>query len=157
MSPELSDQTKKKIEEILSRYPRKEAAILPVLHLAQKEFGHISPEQEKLVADLLSVKPIKVREVMSFYTMLHPKPIGKYHIQICSNLSCSLMGASKIIDYLSQKLGIKPGETTPDRKFTLTEVECIGACEQAPAMMVNFDYYGHLDEKKIDEILDKLE
>ena len=156
MSPEFSDQTKKKIEEILSRYPQKEAAILPLLHITQREFGCISNEEEKIVAKILDIKPVKVREVVSFYTMLNPKPLGKYHIQICSNLSCSLRGADKLIDYFKEKLGIEPGETTPDKKFTLTTVECLGACEQAPSMMVNFDYYGHLDKKKIDEILDKL-
>lgn len=156
MSPEFSDQTKKKIQEILTRYPQKEAAILPLLHMTQKEFGFISKEEEKIVAEILGIKPIKVREVVTFYTMLNPKPVGKYHIQVCSNLSCSLMGAEKLIEYLKEKLGIGPGETTPDKKFTLTTVECLGACEQAPSMMVNFDYYGNLDKKKIDEILDKL-
>ncbi|MBA7492376.1 NADH-quinone oxidoreductase subunit 2 [subsurface metagenome] len=156
MSPEFSDQTKKKIEEVLSRYPRKEAAILPLLHLTQREFGCISNEEEKIVAEILGIKPIKVREVVSFYTMLNPKPVGKYHIQVCSNLSCFLMEAEELIDYLKKKLGIEPGETTPDKKFTLTTVECLGACDQAPSMMINFDYYGHLDKKKIDEILDKL-
>ncbi len=156
MSPEFSDQTKKKIEEVLSRYPRKEAAILPLLHLTQREFGCISNEEEKIVAEILGIKPIKVREVVSFYTMLNPKPVGKYHIQVCSNLSCFLMEAEELIDYLKEKLGIEPGETTPDKKFTLTTVECLGACDQAPSMMINFDYYGHLDKKKIDELLDKL-
>lgn len=157
MSPEFSNQTRKKIEEILSRYPQKEAAILSILHLAQREFGSISEEEEKLVAGILGIKPIKVREVVSFYTMLNRRPVGKYHIQVCSNLSCTIMGAEKLIDYLTEKLGIQPGETTPDKRFTLTTVECLGACEQAPSMMINFEYYGDLDRKKIDEILDKLE
>lgn len=156
MSPEFSDQTKRKIEEILSHYPQKEAAILPVLHLTQREFGCISNEEEKMVAEILGIKPIKVREVVSFYTMLNRQPVGKYYIQVCSNLTCSLMGAEKLIDYLKVKLGIGVGETTANKKFTLTTVECLGACEQAPSMMVNFDYYGHLDRKKIDDILNKL-
>ncbi len=98
-----------------------------------------------------------MREVVTFYTMLEREPIGKYHIQVCSNLSCTLFGSEKLIDYLKGKLGIKPGETTKDKKFTLSLVECLGACEQAPCMMVNFDYYGNLDKKKIDKILDGLE
>jgi len=126
------------------------------LQLTQREFGCISNEEEKIVAEILGIKPIKVREVVSFYTMLNPKPVGKYHIQVCSNLSCFLMEAEELIDYLKEKLGIEPGETTPDKKFTLTTVECLGACDQAPSMMINFDYYGHLDKKKIDELLDKL-
>lgn len=156
MSPEFSENTKKKVDEILSRYPQKEAAILPVLHLTQQEFGCISSEEEKLVAKLLGVKPIRIREIVTFYSMLNREPLGKYHIQICSNLSCSLLGAENLMDYLKKKLGVELGETTQDKKFTLSTVECLGACEQAPCMMVNFDYYGNLDVKKIDEILENL-
>lgn len=156
MSPEFRPQTRKKIEEIVARYPHKDAAILPVLHLAQQEFGFISPESEKMVANILGIKAIRVREVITFYTMLNRQPVGKYHIQICSNLSCSLLGAERLIDYLSEKLGVVPGETSPDKKFTLSLVECLGACEQAPCMMINFDYYGNLDKKKVDKILSSL-
>jgi NADH-quinone oxidoreductase subunit E len=157
MSPEFSEQTKKKLGEIIAQYPQKKAALLPVLHIAQQEFGHISYEAEKIVAALLDIKPIEVREVVTFYSMFLREPVGKYHIQICSNLSCSIMGAENLIGYLKNKLGIEIGETTADNKFTLTTVECLGACEHAPCMMVNFDYYGHLDQDKIDEILDQLE
>lgn len=156
MSPELSPEVRKKIEEIVSRYPRREAAILPVLHIAQQEFGFISPESEKMVADILGIKAVQVREVVTFYTMLSQKLLGKYHIQVCSNLTCSLLGAQRLVDYLREKLGIEPGETTRDKKFSLSLVECLGACEQAPCMMVNFDYYGNLDKKKIDKILEGL-
>lgn len=157
MSPELTDQTKKKIEEIASRYASKEAALLPVLHLVQREKGFISQQEEKQVAHLLNIKPIKIKEVVTFYTMFNQKEVGKYHIQVCSNLSCSLLGAESLIDHLKDKLGIEVGETTSDQKFTLTTVECLGACEQAPCMMVNFDYHGNLDKEKIDNILDNLE
>lgn len=156
MSPEYSDKTKKKIEQLLSHYPRKEAALLPVLHLTQREFACISPAEENLVAAVLEIQPIRVREAVTFYSMLNRQPLGKYHIQVCSNLSCTLLGAESLIDYLKQKLGIETGQTTPDKKFTLTTVECLGACEEAPAMMINFDYHGNLDMKKIDKILDKL-
>ena len=152
-----SERTRKKIDKIVARYPQKEAAILPLLHITQQEFGFISPDSEKLVAEILGIKPIRVREVVTFYTMLDREPIGKYSIQVCSNLSCSLLGAEKLIDYLKEKLRIEPGQTTKDKKFTLSLVECLGACEQAPCMMVNFDYYGNLDKKKIDKILDGLE
>lgn len=157
MSPEFSGKVRKEIDRIIARYPQKEAAILPLLHLTQQEFGFISPESEKLVAGILGIKPIQVREVVTFYTMLNREPIGKYHIQVCSNLSCSLLGAEKLIDYLKEKLSIEPGQTSEDKKFTLSLVECIGACEQAPCMMINFDYHGNLDKKKIDKILDGLE
>jgi len=157
MNPGFSERTRKKIDKVVARYPQKEAAILPLLHIAQQEFGFISPDSEKLVAEILGIKPIRVREVVTFYTMLNREPIGKYHIQVCSNLSCTLLGSEKLIDYLKGKLGIEPGQTTKDKKFTLSLVECLGACEQAPCMMVNFDYYGNLDKKKIDKILDGLE
>jgi NADH-quinone oxidoreductase subunit E len=156
MSPEFSEKTKKKIEEIVARYPQKEAAILPILHITQQEFGSISAEEEKLVARILGIKPISVRELVTFYTMLSRESLGKYHIQVCSNLSCSLLGADNFVDYLVEKLGIKPGETTPDKKFTLSTVECLGACERAPCMLINFNYYGEMDPKKVDEILDGL-
>lgn len=157
MSPEFSGKVRKEIDRIVARYPQKEAAILPLLHITQQEFGFISPESEKLVAGILGIKPIQVREVVTFYTMLNREPIGKYHIQVCSNLSCSLLGAEKLTDYLKEKLSIEPGQTSEDKKFTLSLVECIGACEQAPCMMINFDYHGNLDKKKIDKILDGLE
>jgi len=157
MSAEFSPQTKKKIDEIVSRYPQKRAALLPVLHMAQREFGSISETEEKLVASLLDLKPIQVREVVTFYSMFIRKPIGKFHIQICSNITCSMMGAESLIAHLKKKLGIDIGETTADNKFTLTAVECLGACENAPCMMGNYDYYGNLDKQKIDEILDGLE
>jgi NADH-quinone oxidoreductase E subunit len=157
MSPEFSELTKKRIEEVLARYPQKKAALLPVLHLVQQEIGFISVAEEKQVADLLEIKPIQVREVVTFYTMYNRQPIGKYHIQVCSNLTCSMLGAQTLIDYLKEKLRIELGETTEDKKFTLSTVECLGACEHASCMMVNFDYYGNLDKKTIDEILDNLE
>ncbi|MCK4337116.1 MAG: NADH-quinone oxidoreductase subunit NuoE [Candidatus Aminicenantes bacterium] len=147
---------KKKIDELISGYSERRAALLPVLHITQKEFGQITSVEEKLVAELLDIKPIEVHEVVTFYSMFNQKKVGKYHIQICSNLTCTLLGAGNLLEYLQNKLGIKPGETTDDEKFTLSTVECLGACEEAPVMMVNFDYHGHLDEKKIDKLLDNL-
>ncbi len=157
MSREIKAGTEKKIKELISRYPKKQAAILPVLHLVQRELGYISEDEEKWIAGLLEINPVQVREVVTFYSMLSRKPLGKYHIQICSNLTCSLMGAEKLIDYVSEKLGIKPGETSEDGKYTLTTVECLGACDQAPTMMINTDYYGNMDKKKIDKILKELD
>lgn len=157
MSPEYSAELRKKIDEVVARYPKKEAALLPVLHLVQNEVGCISPQEERFVAGLLELKPIRVSEVASFYTMITSRPLGKYHIQVCSNLSCTLLGGGSLLEYLEKKLGIGVGETTADNKFTLSTVECLGACELAPCMMVNFDYYGQLDKAKIDEILGGLE
>jgi NADH-quinone oxidoreductase E subunit len=156
VSPQYSGELRKKIDEVIARYPKKEAALLPVLHLVQNEVGFVSPEEEKFVAQALGIKPMRVREVVTFYTMILPRPFGRYHVQVCSNLSCHLAGSGKLIDYLKGKLGIGIGETTADMKFTLSTVECLGACEQSPCMMVNFDYYGQLDKDKIDQILDRL-
>lgn len=156
MSPEISGETVKAIQEVAARYAKKEAALLPALHIIQREIGHIPPEAEKKVAELLGIRPIRVREIVSFYTMLFRKPLGKYHLQVCSNLTCSLLGAESLLGYIQERLGIGVGETTPDGKFTLSTVECLGACEQAPCMMVNFDYHGNLDKKKIDAILENL-
>ena len=157
MSPEYSAGLRKKIDEVVARYPKKEAALLPVLHLVQNEVGWISPQEERFVAGLLGLKPIRVSEVVTFYTMITSRPLGKYHIQVCSNLSCTLLGGGSLLEYLEKKLGIGVGETSADNKFTLSTVECLGACELAPCMMVNFDYYGQLDKAKIDEILGSLE
>ena len=156
MSPEFSDKIKKQVQDIIAHYPEKKAALLPVLHVAQQEFGFIDEDTERMVAALLEIKPVQVREVVTFYTMYNRKPVGKYHIQVCSNLSCSLLGSASLLDFLKKKLNIGLGETTKDKKFTISTVECLGACEQAPCMMVNFDYYGDLDEEKIDKILDNL-
>ena len=157
MSPEHSAALRRKIDEVAARYPKREAALLPVLHLVQREVGFISTEEERFVAQALGLKPMKVREVVTFYTMFLRRPVGKYHLQVCSNLSCTLLGSGHLLDYLRQKLGIDVGETTADGRFTLSTVECLGACEQAPSMMVNFDYHGRLDRDKIDRILEGLE
>ncbi len=156
MSAEFSPQTKKKIDELLVHYPRKEAALLPVLHLVQQEFGAITREEEQLVAALLNIKPIRVREVVTFYTMLRQERQGRYLLQVCSNLTCTLAGSERLIDYLKRRLGVGVGETTPDNRFTLSTVECLGACDQAPCMMVNLDYHTGLTQEKIEKILESL-
>jgi NADH-quinone oxidoreductase subunit E len=144
------------IRALVDRYPVAQAALLPVLHLVQNERGHISTEDEKRVADLLGLPAMKVHEVVTFYTMFRRAPIGRYHLQICTNVSCSLAGADGLAARLESKLGIRMGETTPDGRFTLTGVECLGACELAPCMMINFDYHGGLDEAKLDALLGDL-
>jgi NADH-quinone oxidoreductase subunit E len=156
VSPEYSAALCQKIDGVMARYPKKEAALLPVLHLVQREVGCIREDEERFVAQILGLKPIKIREVVSFYTMFLRRPIGRYHLQVCSNLSCTLLGAEPLLDYLKEKLGIDIGETTADGRFTLSTVECLGACEQAPCLMVNFDYHGLLNKEKIDRILEGL-
>ncbi len=153
MKAEFSKKTRKKFKEIMNRYPEERAAILPVLYLAEKEFGQISQRGEIYIGKLLKIPPVKVHEVLTFYTLIAHKPRGKYHFQVCRGLSCDLCECEKITNYLSNKLNIKVGETSADLKFTLTPVECLGACETAPMMQLNEDYYCNLTEKKIDEIL----
>ncbi|RMG56904.1 MAG: NADH-quinone oxidoreductase subunit NuoE [Deltaproteobacteria bacterium] len=157
MAVKFSEQAQREFEEILKRYPERQAAILPTLHLAQREFGYISPEVVEYVSDLLGFTPARIYGVVTFYTMYNRNPVGKYHLQVCRNISCSLLGAKHIIEHLTEKLGIKPGETTPDGKFTLSLVECLGSCGTAPVMQINDDYYENLTVEKVDEILEKLE
>jgi NADH-quinone oxidoreductase E subunit len=151
-----SKETRAKYERLLTRYPNREAAILPTLYLAQREFGHLSDKAILYVADLLGFTPARIDGVATFYTMYNKKPVGKYHLQVCRNLSCSLMGAEHLIDRVSEKLGVKPGETTADGRFTLSTVECLGSCGTAPVMQVNDDYHENLSEESIDAILDGL-
>lgn len=156
MSLAFSKETRAKHERLLTRYPNREAAILPTLYLAQREFGHLSDEAILYVADLLGFTPARIDGVATFYTMYNKKPVGKYHLQVCRNLSCSLMGAEHLIERVSEKLGVQPGETTADGRFTLSTVECLGSCGTAPVMQVNDDYYENLSEESIDAILDRL-
>ena len=153
MKIEFSRTAKAECDQIIAKYPEKRAAMLPVLYLAEKEFGHISLEVEKYVGILLDVPPVKVHEVMTFYTLIAAKPHGKYHFQVCRGLSCDLKGCVEIIDYLSGKLKLSSNETSDDLMYTFTPVECLAACETAPMMQLNEDYYGNLTKEKIDDIL----
>ncbi|MEK6779130.1 MAG: NADH-quinone oxidoreductase subunit NuoE [Candidatus Deferrimicrobiota bacterium] len=156
MSVAFSESTRREFEGLLSRYPDKEAVILPALYLAQREFGYVSDEAIVYIADLVGVPPARIEGVATFYTMYNRKPVGKYHVQICRNISCSLLGAEHLIEHVSKRLGIKPGETTPDGKFTLSKAECLGSCGTAPVMQVNDDYHEDLTQEKIDALLDRL-
>lgn len=157
MSIEFTPENKKRLEEILLRYPTKRAAMLPTLWLAQRQFGWISNEAMEYVARLLSLPVVKVFEVVTFYTMFNRKPVGKYHIQLCRTLSCELCGKEEILNHLKKKLGIGIGETTADGRFTLSEVECLGSCGTAPMLQLNDDYHENLTVEKVDEILKRLE
>jgi len=156
MALEFSPETLKKFEATVARYPKKEAAMLPVLYLAQQEFGHLGPEAIEYVAALMGQAPARVRGVVSFYTMYNMKPIGRHHIQVCRTLPCALRGAEQVTSLLKKKLGIECGETTSDGRFTLSEVECLASCGTAPMMQVNDNYFENLTEEKISEILDGL-
>ena len=154
-----SKENQQEIENILAKYPsaRKKSAVLPLLHLAQiQNGGWLSKESIDHVAEIIEVAPIRVYEVVTFYTMFNLKPIGKFHIQICGTTPCMLRGAEKLVDLCKEKLGIKLHETTKDMMFTVSEVECLGACANAPVVQINDDYYEDLNVENFNEILDNL-
>jgi len=153
---QFSEQGLKDYEEILHHYPTKESAVKTVLWLAQREFGAITPDVEKYLSELMGVPVSHIHGVATFYTMFNKRPVGKYHLQVCHNLSCSLLGAEHLIEYLQERLGIRTGETTEDGLFTLSEVECLGSCGTAPMMMVNDEYYEALTPEKVDELIARL-
>ncbi len=150
-----TEENLRRVEEIKKRYPKPMAALLPVLWIAQEQFGWISEEAMHYVGGLLGLPFNHVLGVVTFYTMYNKKPVGKYNIQFCANISCMLRGADNLIEHLEYKLGIKVGETTSDGLFTLKEVECLGSCGTAPMMQVNNDYYEDLTSEKVDNLLDE--
>ena len=149
----LKEKYKDQIAEILRRYPVKRSALLPLLYLAQEEEGYVSEAAMKDIAGILLLTPPQVYEVVTFYTMLQLKPIGKFHIQVCKSLMCALVGSDTLLQWLKKRLLIGPGETTPDRLFTISTVECLASCGTGPMMQVNDDYYEGITEATLDRIL----
>jgi NADH-quinone oxidoreductase subunit F len=143
--------------EILKRYPQKRSALLPLLHLVQEERGYLSPEALEEVANLLEMRPTDVWEVASFYTMFHFRPMGRCHIEVCHNLSCSLLGAESLLDHVKERLQIREGETTPDGRFSLGRAECLAACDAAPMVQINGYHYGPLDRSQLEQLLVTIE
>jgi NADH-quinone oxidoreductase subunit E len=156
MAVELSPEGIEECRKIIDKLGNEEAALIPVLHVAQDEFRWLSTEVMDYVARMLHLPPARVYGVATFYTMFNKEPVGKYHIQVCTNLSCSLLGAEGVVEYISSKLSIEAGETTQDDKFTLSTVECLGSCGTAPMMQINDEYYEELTEERIDKILEEL-
>lgn len=156
MALEFSAQAKQQIDKILTRYPTRQAALLPVLHVAQDEFGHLPDEALDLVARTLELPPSQVYGVITFYTMFHRARTGANHLMVCTNVSCMLRGGYDILRHVEKRLGIKPGETTPDGAFTLIEEECLAACANAPMMICGTDYFLDLTPAKVDVVLDDL-
>ncbi len=154
--PQFSDETHKQFEEVLTHYPNKQAAILPTFWLAQQEFGYLSLEVMEYIAELLDLSPAYVGSVASFYTMFYQKPMGKFHVQVCTNLSCALRGCDNIVSCLQDKLGIPLGQTTDDNVFSLSEVECLGSCGTAPVVQVNDEYHENLTPERVVQLIDDL-
>lgn len=152
----LTKQEIKKIDEIKSRYPDEKAALLPLLWIIQEKYGWISEDSMRYVGDLLNMPYEQVLGVASFYTMFNKKPRGKFHLQVCTNISCMLRGGYELFHYLEEKLNLKNNETSPDSMFTIEEVECLGSCATAPMMQVNNkEFYENLTKEKIDLLIEE--
>ena len=152
----LSESIRDRIAGLIAGYPVRRSALIPALHLAQAEGGYLSADAIAEVARIFELSPNEVYEVASFYTMFYRKPVGKYVLQVCTNISCMLCGAESMIAHLQKRLGIKPGETTSDGRFTLVEVECLASCGTSPVVQINDEYHENLTPEKLDRILDGL-
>ncbi|MBX3330317.1 MAG: NAD(P)H-dependent oxidoreductase subunit E [Nitrospira sp.] len=148
-----SEKYKDEIADILSRYPVKRSALIPLLYVAQRDQGYVTESAMHEIAHLLKLTPPQVYETITFYTMFNLKPTGKFHIQVCKSLMCALVGSDTVIEWIKAKLGIAPGESTADGLFSLSAVECLAACGTGPMMQINDDYYEQLTENKLDRIL----
>ena len=151
-----SAEAMKEYEWLLTRYPTKEAALLPTLRIAEQEFGNLDPAAMKYVADLMGFSPAKVLGVVTFYTHYRREGTGTYHLQICSTLSCALRGSRDICSHIGERLGIDVGETTEDGLFTLSKVECLASCDTAPMLQCNDDYHEGLTTDDVDHLIDRL-
>jgi NADH-quinone oxidoreductase subunit E len=153
---EFPPAARERIERILTRYPTKQAALLPVLWVAQETWGWISKEAAEEVARILELPPAHVSGVLTFYTMYNLEPVGRHLLQFCTSISCHLAGAEGLVDHCRKRLGIDLGGTTPEGKFTMVEVECIAGCDRAPSMMVNDTYHEPMDAAKLDALIASL-
>ena len=151
-----SPEVESEIDRHLAKYPVMRSAILPLMFIVQRERGYLDQPGVAYLAKRLRLRITDIWEVATFYSMIHTSPIGKYHVQVCRTLSCKIRGAGQVTEHCAKKLGIGVGETTPDGRFTLSEVECLGSCGTAPMLQINFDYHENLTPEKIDQVLDAL-
>jgi NADH-quinone oxidoreductase E subunit len=151
-----SPKNEKKLDEYISHYPIKRSAVLPALFIAQDEHGYVTDEDVKYLARRLDMRVNEVEEIVTFYSMYSREPVGRYKLQVCRTISCMLLGAPQITEHLCGKLGVEVGETTADGKFTVQEVECLGYCDLAPVLQVNFDYHEQITPERAGEIVDQL-
>jgi NADH-quinone oxidoreductase E subunit len=153
----VTPETRAAIEALFERYPRKRGALLPAIHLAQKENGSVDKELACELADLFEIHPVDVWEVLSFYNMFYTTPQGRHHVYVCTNLTCSLRGARSMLRSLESHLGVRTGGTTPDGRISLGHEECLGSCGTAPVARVDGKYLENLDTAEINRIVDGLE
>ena len=154
----LSPQLEQKFQQLLSNYPegRQRSAMIPMLIYAQDEIGSVTPELMEEVAKRVGVTPLQVEEVMSYYSMLHRQPMGKYHVQVCTNISCMLVGGAELWEQACHKLGLGHKQVSADGQISLEEVECMGACSWAPAIQVNYDFHHFVTPEQLDKLLEGL-
>jgi NADH-quinone oxidoreductase subunit E len=152
----LIDTHKQEIQQHLDKYPDKRSAVMPLLYIAQEEYGHITPEAIKEIGEILDLDATQIKGLIGYYTMYYDQPKGKFLLQICTDLPCALRGAEGFSEHVCQRLDVQPGETTSDGLFTVENVMCLAACDRAPMMQVNFHYYEKLDEQKADSLLEDL-
>jgi len=154
--PTLRDKAQDEIDAILSKYPTKRSAVLPLCQLAQQEYGYMSREAVREVSEILELDPTEIHGLVGFYTLLHENPTGQYVIEICDDLPCALRGADEFVDHVCHKLGVRAGETTDDGLFTVQTVMCVAACDKAPVAQINLEYYENLDPDKFDQLVEHL-
>jgi NADH-quinone oxidoreductase subunit E len=143
-------------DDIIARYPVKKSALIPLLHLAQEQDGHVTDDAMEHIAELVDVTPAEVLGTCSFYEMFKREPVGDYVVNVCTNISCMLLGGEELLHHLEHRLGIKAGDTTPDGKFTLEDVECIAACTEAPCLQANYRYFPRISNDEVDVLIDDL-
>jgi len=148
-----SDERLAEIKTLVARYPSAQSALMPVLYMAQEDFGYISMDAQKMIAEVLGLRLMQVREVVTFYTMFREQPCGTYLLEVCTNAGCMLNGANELVSHMCDTLGIQLGETTPDGLFTVTEVECAGACAGAPVVQVNNIYHECATAESMDALI----
>lgn len=149
----LTAESIKQIKESAARYPHRKSAILPAITIAYRQVGHLNDDIYREISKIINIPQSEIAEAATFYTLFPKKPVGKHLIQVCHNISCALMGADSLVEYLENKLAIKKGETTRDNLFTLISVECLGSCATAPMMQINQDFHENLTPAKVDKIL----
>ena len=151
-----SDQLEQRFAKMVTHYPTKRSVLVPMLLYIQDELGSLTDEAIHEIASRVELSDLEVRNVVSYYSMLRTRKIGKYNFQVCTNVSCLLRGGEEILEHCKKKLGVENKGTTPDGLFTVEEVECIGACSWAPAMMMNYDFHENLTPEKIDQLIESV-
>jgi NADH-quinone oxidoreductase subunit E len=154
--PRLTRENTELAREVISRYPRARSALIPLLHLAQEQDGYVTADAMEHLAELLGITPAEVLGTCSFYEMLKTEPVGRYLVNICTDISCMLLGGAELLEHAEEALDVKPGNTTSDGTFTLEDVECQAACTEAPCLQVNYRYFTNVTTDALDQLLEDL-